>query len=137
MQKQALLFENPTATADQKYTRKIEAPVYEPKHAKPHIATLCDDTETRRLCREIDTSALPDDEKAFLRAAAWRHAVFHYERIADYYAHATPETQRLMERSALVIIDFDQAIERGFVKLCEDIREQYLEEYSGDAGDSA
>lgn len=34
-----------------------------------------------------------------------------------------------MERSALVIIDFDQAIEQGFVKLCDDIREQYMQEY--------
>lgn len=40
-----------------------------------------------------------------------------------------------MKRSGIVVllIDFDAAIERGFVKLCDDIREQYLEEYSGDA----
>ena len=118
--------------AEQKYSTKIEAPIYEPKHPKPHPLTLCDQTKTKALIREIDESILPEDEKAFLRAAAWRHAVFHYERIADYYAHATPEMQRLMEKSALVIIDFEAAIEQGFVKVCEDIKTQFLEEYAGE-----
>ena len=130
--KQSLLFKNADED-NQKYSNKIEAPVYEPSHTKPHLMLLYDTTKTQALIRDIDASKLPEDEKAFLRAAAWRHAVFHYERIADYYAHATPEMQRLMERSALVIIDFDAAIEQGFVRLCNNIRKQYLEEYSVDA----
>lgn len=133
MSKQTLLFADCTAETEHKYSKKIEAPVYEPRHDKPHLMTLCDLSKVKALIREIDASSLPDEEKAFLRASAWRHAVFHYERAADYYAHASPEMQRLMERSALVIIDFDSAIERGFVKLCDDIREQYLEEYNADA----
>ncbi len=133
MIKQTLLFANSVKDDGQKYSKKIEAPIYEPSHDKPHLMTLCDSTKTKRMIREIDASELPEEEKAFLRSAAWRHAVFHYERIADYYAHATPEMQRMMEESALVIIDFDAAIERGFVKLCDDIREQYLEEYNADA----
>lgn len=135
MIRQSLLFDNGSTEPEQekKYTSKIEAPIYEPSHAKPHVEVLCDTMKTKRLIREIDRSSLPEAEKEFLRAAAWRHAVFHYERAADYYAHATPEMQRLMEQSALVIIDFDSAIERGFVRLCDEIREQYLEEYNGDA----
>lgn len=128
MNTQLLMFE-PKTQQEQKYSKKIEAPIYEPRHAKPHIMTLCDPTKTKALIREIDDSTLPEEEKEFLRRAAWRHAVFHYERIADYYAHATPKMQHLMEQSALVIIDFGAAIEQGFVKLCDDIREQYLEEY--------
>lgn len=135
MRKQGLLF-NIQDESDSKYSSKIEAPIYEPSHAKPPLLLLYDQTKAKRLIREIDASNLPDDEKAFLRAAAWRHSVFHYERIADYYAHATPEMQRLMEESALVIIDFEAAIERGFVRLCNDIREQYLEEYNGDVDPS-
>jgi hypothetical protein len=119
-------------TAEKKYSAKIEAPVYEPKQAKPHLMTLCDYSKTGALIREIDASELPENEKSFLRQAAQRHAVFHYERIADYYAHATPEMQRLMERSALVIIDFDSAIESGFVRLCEDIKTQFMEEYQNE-----
>lgn len=131
MAKQILLFDNRIEDTEQKYSKKIEAPIYEPRHIKPHILMLYDTTKTKRMIRQIDESNLPEDEKEFLRAATWRHAVFHYERIADYYAHSNPEMQHMMEESALVIIDFEAAIERGFVALCDNIREQYLEEYEG------
>jgi hypothetical protein len=132
MEKQTMLFDGRPEQAEKKYTAKIEAPVYEPKHEKPNLLWLYDPTKAKRLIKKIDASNLPDEEKAFLRAAATRHVVFHYERIADYYAHSSPEVQRLMEESALVIIDFDSAIERGFVRLCDEIRGQYMEEYPSD-----
>lgn len=113
----------------QKYASKIEAPIYEPNHTKPHLLELYDKSKTSRLIREIEASCVSVEEKAFLIEAAKRHTVFNYERIADYYAYASKEMQRLMERSALVIIDFDKAIENGYVKLCDNIRKQYLEEY--------
>jgi hypothetical protein len=114
---------------NQKYSSKIEAPIYEPKNKKPHVLELCDKTKTLRLIREIDKSSLPVEEKQFLVDAARRHLVFNYEKIADYYAHSSPEMQDLMEKSGLVIIDFDKAIQYGYVKVCDDIRKQYLEEY--------
>lgn len=127
--KQGLLFDDAPDEGGEKYTKKIETPIYEPRHAKPHILALYDATKTKRLLAEIDASSLREDEKEFLRAAATRHTVFHYERIADYYAHSTVEMQRLMERSALVIIDFDQAIESGYVRLSTEIKRQFMEEY--------
>lgn len=114
---------------DQKYSSKIEAPIYEPKNVKPHILELCNKEKTNRLIREVEQSDLPIEEKAFLIDAARRHSVFNYEKIADYYSHASKEMQYFMERSALVIIDFEKAIELGYVKLCDEIRTQYLEEY--------
>lgn len=114
---------------DQKYSSKIESPIYEPKNQKPHIIELCDKSKTHRLMQEIENSNLPYEEKMFLLDAARRHTVFNYEKIADYYAHASKEMQHLMERSALIIIDFDKAIEYGYVKMCDEIRKQYLEEY--------
>ena len=54
---------------------------------------------------------------------ATRHIVFNYAKIADYYAHTTPEIQRLMEQSALVIIDMDDAIANGYVKLSQRMKE--------------
>lgn len=114
---------------EQKYSSKIEAPIYEPKNKKPHLLELCDKSKTHRLIKEIDASKLPYDEKMFLIDAAKRHNVFNYEKIADYYSHASPEMQRLMERSGLVIIDFENAIKYGYIKLCDEIRKQYLEEY--------
>jgi hypothetical protein len=115
-----------------KYTSTIGAPIYEPKNQKPHLMTLCDDTKTNLIIKEIEESNLPKEEKDFLIKAAQRHIVFHYERIADYYAHASPEMQKLMEKSALVIIDFDAAIEGGYVRLCEEIEKQFREEYVND-----
>ncbi len=114
---------------EQKYSSKIEAPIYEPKNVKPHILELCDKSKTHRIINEIEQSSLSNDEKFFLIDAARRHNVFNYEKIADYYAHSSKEMQTLMERSGLVIIDFDKAIEYGYVKLCDEIRKQYLEEY--------
>ena len=115
--------------SEKKYSTKIEAPIYEPKNKKPHIMELMDLSKTQRLIREIENSNLPDEEKVFLINAARRHTVFNYEKIADYYAHSSPEMQHLMERSALVIIDFEKAIQYGYVKLCDEIRDQYLTEY--------
>lgn len=114
---------------EQKYSSKIEAPIYEPKNKKPHLLELLDKSKTHRLIKEIDASNLSYEEKHFLIDAARRHNVFNYEKIADYYAHSTPEMQHLMERSGLVIIDFEKAIQYGYVKLCDEIRKQYLTEY--------
>lgn len=129
--KQANLFGAELApdTENLKYSAKIEAPVYEPKNKQPHIVELYDKSKTHRLMREIENSNVAYDEKMFLMDAARRHNVFNYEKIADYYAHATPEMQKLMERSALVIIDFESAIENGYINICDEIRKQYLEEY--------
>lgn len=66
---------------------------------------------------EIEQSDLPDEEKEFLRLAAMRHVVFDYGKIADYYANADEQMRNLMERSVLVIVDYDKAIEEGYVKL--------------------
>lgn len=126
--KQFTMFGSEESTAKH-YSSKIEAPIYEPKKPAPDVRTLCNDAKTKLLLSEIDASELPEPEKALLRAAAHRHLVFNYESVADYYSSATPEMQRFMERSALVIIDFNSAIEGGFVKLCEDIKTQFMEEY--------
>ena len=127
--KQYTLFGEEKKPEEQKYSTKIEAPIYEPKNRKPYLLELRDTTKTRRLIEEINRSNVTDEEKRFLIDAAQRHTVFNYELIADYYAHSNAEMQHLMEHSALVIIDFEKAIQYGYVKLCDDIRTQYLEEY--------
>lgn len=62
------------------------------------------------------------------RIAALRHIVFDYGQIAEFYAHQDKEVQELMEASALVIIDFDKAIENGYSRFKEDIYEIMLED---------
>jgi len=127
--KQANLFGQLEQT-DTIYSKNIKAPTYEPSNKKPHLIELLDSTKTKQLIREIEDSTAEPEEKAFLIEAARRHSVFNYEKIADYYAHSPIEVQHLMERSALVIIDFEKAIHNGFVKLCEKIKEQYIEQDS-------
>jgi hypothetical protein len=101
------------------YTTKIKAPIYEIKGEKPKVSELFDDAKTRTLVAEINAAALPPDVSAFLCLAAERHTVFNFRNIAEFYAHADAQTQALFGRSALVIIDFDKAIENGFVHLTE------------------
>lgn len=114
---------------DEPYSREIKAPVYEPKNEKPAVADLFDDTRTKQLIADIDAAELPEDVKEFLRIAAQRHTVLRFNRIADFYAHSDAPTQRLMEDSALVIIDFKRAIELGFVRMTEQIAELVADEY--------
>lgn len=103
---------------DNPYANKIEIPKYEPKEeTSPELYELYDCAKTDDLIREIDNSQIPDDVKEFLRLAAYRHTVFNYSRIAEYYCHADKDVQELMEKSALVIIDYDKAIEYGYTTL--------------------
>lgn len=113
---------------DRKYNTKVNAPIYEPKNKRPFIQLLIDERKCKKLIQEIESSSVSDEEKSFLVKSAYRHSVFNFRMIADYYAHASPEMQELMEKSALVIIDFDKAIEYGFAVLSDEIAEQYIED---------
>lgn len=113
---------------DSKYSSKIKAPIYEPKNKQPNILELVDTFKANNLIREINDANISQEEKNFLIEAAKRHNVFNYSLIADYYAHASEEMQNMMEKSALVIIDFNKAIENGYVKLSEEIAQQYIED---------
>ena len=105
------------------YTSKIEAPIYEITGEKPAIGDLFDLNKTQQLIDKINNSPVADADKMFLINAAQRHTIFNYEKIAEYYAHASEDLQRLMEDSALVVIDFNKAIENGFIQLTKDIQE--------------
>nr|DAJ44221.1 MAG TPA: ParB protein [Caudoviricetes sp.] len=102
---------------EEPYTMKTNIPQYEITGAKPTFADMLDTTKTDMLIAEIENADITEEEREFLVHAAGRHSVFNYRNIAEYYAHATPEMQRLMERSALVIIDVDNAIANGYAKL--------------------
>ena len=114
--------------AEEKYSAKIESPVYEIKGERPSESELFDETKTKALIEEIERDVEDPKVRAFLIAAARRHTAFQYDSIAEYYAHASPNIQKLMEDSALVIIDFDRAIDLGFVKLTEELAKAYQEE---------
>lgn len=117
--------------AENPYTMKIDIPVYEPTGEKVAIKELYDNGKAEKLIEEIDNKEIPEDVKKFLRLSAYRHTVFNYKKIAEYYANSPREIQELMEKSALVIIDFDKAIENGFVQLSNKL-EAIWEEDSDD-----
>lgn len=123
-------FENLDEDSNNLYTKKIESPVYEAKKdKKPNIEELFNNEKFNELISEIEISTIPKEIKDFLKLAATRHIQFDYSEIAEFYAQSNEEVQNLMENSALVIIDFNKAIEKEFVLLKKEIQKQYLEDY--------
>ncbi len=114
-----------TGSGEELYTRKVESPIYEPHGEKPETRELYDPEKYHSLIKEIKKSSLSEEMKNYLSFAASRHVKFNYKLAAEYYAHATKEEQELMENSALIIIDFDKAIEKGFVKMTQKFKEAY------------
>lgn len=109
--------------SDSKYTDVINIPQYTPTGEKPDVSELIDRSKTNELIQEISKTDIPQDVKDFLIAAAYRHYVFNYSKIAEYYAHADKDIQELMEKSALVIIDLNDAIKNGFTRLKQELAE--------------
>lgn len=111
--------------AENPYTGKVNIPQYEPTGEETYLDQLVDCEKTNDLIHEINESELPDDEKEFLRLAAQRHLAFNYKRIAEYYANASEAMQELMEKNALVIIDYDDAIANGYTRLNDNLKEMF------------
>lgn len=116
---------------EEKYTMNVNAPHYQPSGKEVKLKDCLNVQKVRELVAKIDASSVTDEEKQFLRLATTRHYVFNYSKIADYYAQASKEMQELMEDSALVIIDFDDAIGKGYAKLNKAI-EDILTDKVGD-----
>lgn len=106
---------------DSTYTHKIVTPIYEIKGDKPSLSECVDSSKVESLIQKIEASKVSEAEKDFLRKTAYRFMDYHFANIAELYAHSGREMQELMEELALVIIDYDKAIELGYVKLCERI----------------
>jgi len=111
------------------YTRMVKTPIYEPKGEQPRVDELSDRSTANELIDEIKQTDLPEDIQKFLMDAAERHVGFDYSRIANYYAHAPSDVRALMERSALIIIDYNQAIEHGFVRFTGEIDTAFHDDY--------
>jgi hypothetical protein len=110
---------------DNPYTTKIVIPTYEITGEKPPLKSLVD-TEITTILSDIikDHVDVPEEEKTFLLLAATRFLKFDYKKIAEYYAHSNIEMQEIMEKLALVIIDYNKAIENGFVEFAHSILDQ-------------
>lgn len=129
--------EDDTPRERPEYSKKIDTPVYSPKGDKPELYALVDKTKAIKLMDEINACELPDDIKQFLWCAAQRHNMFNYHNIAEYYCHAPKEVQDLMEKSALVVVDFNKAIENGYVVLSKRLEDIYSASYEAPVDDEA
>lgn len=112
---------------DDTYTKKVDIPHYEITGEEVSASELVDTTKSEQLIEAIHSANLDEDVKHFLMLATARHNVFNYAKIAEFYAQTTPEIQRLMEDSALVIIDYNDAIRDGYVNLSKEIDEMLAE----------
>lgn len=107
---------------DDTYSKDTNIPQYEIQGEKPDISELVNEDKTKELLEEIENSDLSFEEKDFLRKAAQRHLVFNYKKVAEFYAAASETMQELMEKSALVIIDYNDAIANGYTTLSERVQ---------------
>lgn len=105
------------------YNDKTDRIQYEPDENTCGLWECFDNSKTKALIEKINQSDVDETEKEFLRLAAQRHVVFNYGKIAGYYANANVEMQTLMEESALIIIDYDDAIKYGYTKLHDFVKE--------------
>ncbi|QIP56843.1 ParB/Srx family N-terminal domain-containing protein [Hafnia alvei] len=119
---------------DDRYTSKVQTPIYEPSDVQPEVFELYDEEKTEALKQSIKAAQLPEDIEKFLMSAAERHTIFNFSKIADYYAHAPADIQALFEQSALVIIDYNKAIEQGLVHMTKSIVDAV---FDGEEGDDA
>lgn len=103
------------------YSTKVDVPQYTPSDDPPPVTELADTGKTAEIEKAIFAAELPDDVRDFLLRAAQRHTVIDFHKVADYYASATPEVQRLMEQQALVIIDYEDAIKNGYSKMSREM----------------
>ena len=110
-----------------KYSHKIQAPIYEPSETQPKINECYNNNKTIELIQHIQKTDLPEEMKDFLITASYRFTSFNYELIADYYANAKPEEQALFEDLALIVIDFNKAIQNGFVQINKEFQERLTE----------
>ena len=116
-------FEDIQKGEENPYTKTVNLPQYDIVGEKPHITELADNEKFIELSQEILLADISEEDRAFLMGAASRHIKWNYSKIAEYYAHMDPKMQELMEKSALVIIDLDDAMKYGYATFVETITE--------------
>lgn len=117
---------------DNNYSRKIEAPDYEPTGRNVQVSELYDESKTQRLVAEINAMKVNAEIKKMLVAGAQRFTRFDFRNVAEWYSQQEDENVKaMMRKMAMVIVDFDEAVENGFVRLCEELIKEYEDEQSG------
>lgn len=105
---------------DDRYSQNIGTVDYRPSDVKRDPSELF--YQTDRFDERIEAMDAPGEIKELCRIRSHRFREFDFAKIADYYCNqATPEVQDMFGSLALVLLDRDQMIEKGFSQLVEDI----------------
>jgi hypothetical protein len=115
---------------EERYTGTVNIPQYEPTGECPPVDALLDSRKTEELTAAIRAADVPEEVREVLLTAAMRHTVIDFRAMAEFYAHAAPEVQRLMEDQALVIIDVNDAIAKGYATLRSELQAMFDTEYA-------
>lgn len=107
-----------------KYTDLIKAPIYEITGEKPKISTLYNNEKSEKYIKLIKEKNFNNQIEVFLIESAKRLIEFDYKKIAEFYSHSNKDVQDIMEKLALVIIDYDKAYENGYIEISNKLKEQ-------------
>lgn len=105
------------------YTEKIVTPIYEIKGELPEIKELCDTKEYDDKIKKIEKAEIPNELKEFLKFSATRFLKFDFAKIAEFYAHQQKNIKEIFEDLLLVFIDYDKALEQGYIELTSEIEQ--------------
>lgn len=103
------------------YTSAINVPQYEIVGERPAVSELFDQTRTKQLQAQIKAAKIDPEIADFLNLAAQRHTIINYRKVAEFYPHAPAEVQQLIEESALIIVDMNNAIRNGYANFMDRI----------------
>ena len=110
------------------YTQNTQTPIYEITGDCPSLDNCMNTEKVNELIKEIENADISSEQKMVFKCRAYMFADIDFRNFAEYYAHQSKEVQQIMEKLALVIVDFGAAIENGFVKMDKKIREIYESE---------
>lgn len=109
------------------YTKKIATPIYEPKGILPNISELCDTKIYAEKIKQIQDAEIPQELKEFLKFSATRFLKFDFAKIAEFYAHQDRQVKEIFENLLLVFIDYNRALEAGYIELVDTIEKLAFE----------
>ena len=105
---------------DDRYSQRVGHVDYQPsdRHWEPSDLYY----QTDRFDEMIEGMDAPEGIKELCRIRAHWFCEFDFAKVADYYCNqATPEVKDVFESLALVLLDRDQMVEKGFAAVVEDI----------------
>lgn len=82
------------ALEDETYTNVVNIPQYQVEGEDVAIYDLVEKDKVKSLLDEIEAASIDADIKEFLRIAAYRHYIFNYRKIAEFYAKADKKVLR-------------------------------------------